>query len=318
MAAVDEVATGLRRLAFAALLCAGCSHASAAERGRQALVRGDYPEARRQLVEATRKAPDDGTLWSDLARAHFRDGALPEARLAIARAIELLGETPGAVLLRAQIRMGQGDRVGARSDAHFVAARAERPRELEEVAILLLRLGDDDAALNAAREAVERSGGEAAAYTNLAVLAVEARRVDVARQAFADGRRRHPDDLPLAEAEAAFLVATGRFAEARTAYRGLLPVHPRPALVHQALALLAHGMGDLPDALEHSRQAVALVGHERADVHYTHVVVLRDLGRIDEAREALRKARRRFPGDEDLQRLERHPQDASDQRTRRR
>lgn len=286
-----------------ALAPASCAHADAVLEGREALQRGDYAEARRQLSEAVDDHPDDPSLWRDLARAHMRDGALPEARMAIARADDLRPGHPATVLLRAQVRMNQGDRAGARKDALWVADHARRPRALQEVAVLFVRLGMADEAMAAARAAVDRSDGAAAAYTNLAVLAVEARRLDVAAAAFAEGRALHPEDIALAEAEAAFLLSTGQLSRARTTYEALLPHHPRPALIHLAIALLAHEARDLDAALEHSEQAVALAGHQRPDVHYTHVVILRDRGDLEHARRAVRRGQRKFPGHPGLSKL---------------
>lgn len=284
-------------------MAAGCATADAAAQGRTELAQGDYAAARRSLTVAASHETEDPTLWRDLARAHLRAGAVADAQTAIDRAAALAPSDPAVVLLRGQIRMAAGDRPGALRDASYAAQRARAPRRLQETAILLLRLGQPDAALEAAGRAVERSGAEASAYTNLAVLAVEARRPAAARRALEQGRARHPTDVPLAEAHAAFLIQTGRLAEARGVYAKILPLHPRPGLVHQALALLAHGTGDLDAARRHAVAAVDALGAQRPAVHYTLVVVLRDRGERDEADRRLRRALRRFPHDPDLRRL---------------
>ena len=196
--------------------------------------------------------------------------------------------------------MAQADRAGAHKDAGWVAQRTKVPRELQEVAVLFVRLGEADPAIAALRKAVKASGGEAAAYTNLAVLATELRKLDVAAKAFAEGTREHPKDVPLAQAYAAFLVQVGELDKARKVYASMLPRHPEPGLIHLAIALLAHEAGALQDAKRHAAQAVELSGHERADVHYTYVIVLRDAGDQAEAKKALRRALRRFPGHEKL------------------
>lgn len=307
--AVHEVAGPVTPRAAAIVACVlaltlapGClDHAA---RGREALSRGDYPGAQRLLERAVAEHPEEAGLWRDLARTHLRLGAPHDARAAIDEAARLAPDDPAIVLLRGQIRMALRDRDGARDDALWVLERARAPARLQELAILFVRLGMADEALRAASIAVERSGGDAAAYNNLAVLAVEARRLDVARSALAEGRARHPEDVALAEAEAAFFVQRGELKRALAAYRELLPRHPEPGLVHLALALLAHAVGDLDAAVDDARAAVEHLGLERADVHVTYVIVLRDRGLHAEARAHLRRARRRFPHHGELAGLE--------------
>lgn len=282
------------------LLATACATADPATTGRGALARGDYPQARRDLTQAVQTRQDDAHLWRDLARAHMRDGDNPQARAAIDRAAALAPKDTSVVLLRGQIRMGGGDRPGALQDARYAASTSADPRELQETAILLLRLGQPDAALEAAGRAVERSGGEASAYTNLAVLAVEARRPQVAANALRDGRARHPKDIPLAQAQAAFLMERRDLPGARRVYESMLPRHPNPGLVHQALALITHALQDLDAAGRHARAAVDALGTQRPSVHYTLVVILRDRGESQAADQALRRALRRFPHDRSL------------------
>jgi Flp pilus assembly protein TadD len=299
------VALRVKRLAVAValVLATGCAR-QAAELGREALARGDESEARRQLMRALDHAPEDPTLWRDLAKAHLRMGDPAGAALAIAEAAKRAPKDPSIVLLRGQIRVATGDRKGAAADARWVLGRLRHPGALEELAVLFVRLGDAPRALAAGRAAIEASGGAADAYTNLAVLAVELRDPKAAARAFAEGRERHPKNVALREAEAAFLVTRGDLRGALAAYQALLPLHRRPGLVHLGMALLAHELGDLDAALVHARAAVQLEGAERADVHYTHAVVLRDRGQVEEARRVVRRALERFAGDDDLARLD--------------
>lgn len=281
----------------------GCSAAHPYERGQEAMARGDHAEAVRQLTRATERDPDSAAAWRALARAHFRSGNLSRARLAIARSDELQPEMPQTILLRAQIQTNQGERSGAQLDASWVAQRTRDPRMLQEAAIVFARLGESEAALDAGWKAIRFSDGDPAAYANLGVLAVELRRLDQARRAFEAGHRAHPRDVGLGQAYAAFLMSTQQFARAREVYESLLPLHPRPGLVHLALALLTHQAGELTQALSHARAAVRAEGERRADVHYTLGIVLRDLGRLQEARDVLRRGRRRFPADAGLAQL---------------
>lgn len=280
-------------------LVGGCAH-DPATAGREALARGDDRHAARQLELALRTHDDDATLWRDLARARQRAGDVEGAHDAIVEAAERAPEDPSIVLVRAQLRLARSDRDGAARDATWLLTRLREPGDLERLAVVFVRLGRAEGALDAARRAVERSGGAADAYVNLAVLAVELRRFDVAAAAVREGRARHRKHVALAETEAALLLTRGDLAGARAAYTELLPLHDRPGLVHLALALVDHELGALPSALEHARAAVDAEGSSRADVHYTLCVVLRDLGRSDEARTHLRRALRRFGGHDGL------------------
>lgn len=286
---------------FVAGLAGGCAHDSATL-GRAALARGDTRQAVRHLEIALR-SDDDVALWLDLARAQQRAGNVDAAYDAIVEAAERSPEAPSVVLVRAQLRLARSDRQGALGDAVWLAGRLRDAGDLERLAIVLVRLGQADAALDAGRQAVERSGGTADAYANLAVLAVELRRLDLAAGTLREGRARHPRNVPLAETEAALLLTLGDLSAARTAYTDLLERHDRPGLIHLALALIEHELGSLDSALEHARAAVAAEGDSRADVHYTLCVVLHDLGRDPEARAHLRRASRRFSSHEGLQRL---------------
>ncbi|MBX7082800.1 MAG: tetratricopeptide repeat protein [Nannocystaceae bacterium] len=290
------------RLTVALLLGAGCAH-DHAQLGRDALARGDDREAARQF-EAALQRDDDASLWRDLARARQRQGDIDGAHDAIVEAAERAPEDPSIVLVRAQLRFAREDREGAARDAAWLLPRLRGGGELERLAVLLVRLGDAPAALRAAARAVEVTGGTAGSYVNLAVLATELRRTAAARDALAEGRKRHPRDLALLETEAAFLLSQGQLDGARADYAAMLDRHAHPGLVHLALALIDHERGALDDAKTHAAAAVEAEGHVRADVHYTLVVVLRDRGELDEARTRLRKARRRFPADDGLARLE--------------
>jgi len=292
----------LSAAALLAALASGCAHDPAAL-GREALARGDDREAVRQLEHALR-TDDDAALWRDLARAHQRGGDLEAAHAAIVEAAERAPEDPSVVLVRAQLRLARDDRDGATRDALWLLDRLRDAGDLERLAIVLVRLGRADAAITAGRRAVEQSGGAADAYVNLAVLAVELRRLDVAAGVLREGRTRHPAHVALAESEAALLLARGDLPSARAAYLALLPRHGRPGLVHLALALIDHELGELDAALVHARAAVQAEGEGRADVHYTLCVVLHDLGRDDEARAQLRRARRRFSAHDGLLALE--------------
>jgi tetratricopeptide (TPR) repeat protein len=292
-----------RAIWFALFVLGSACAQSHATQGRQAFGRGDYKLAARELTLAAEEQPDDPLVWRELARAHMRSIEPEKALAAVENACRLDPKDDESRLVRGQARMALEQKEAALEDARFVATHGKNPRVLQETAILLLRLHQEDEALAAARRAIERSRDDPTAYANLAVLATEVGRNDVAGQAFAEGRGIHPEHVGLAEAHAAWLVTRGELDQARKTYKDLLAAHPQPGLIHLAIALLSHALGDLDDALTHSSAAVSAEGKNRADVHYTHVVVLRDAGNTAAAREHLADAQRRFPADDDLARL---------------
>ena len=289
-------------LIVALVLAIGCAH-DARELGEAALARGDDREAARQFERALDRGADDAILWRDLARARQRGGDLEGAHAAIVEAARRSPSDPSIVLVRAQVRFARDDREGASSDAKWLLGRLDDAGDLERLAVLFVRLGSADMALAAARRAIDRSGDAADAYGNFAVLAVELRRFDDAGKALREGRARHPRDVDLRETEAAFLLSRGDLARARAAYRDLLPLHARPGLVHLALALIEHELGDHEAALGDARAAVELEGKDRADVHYTLAVILIRMGRDEEARRTVNRSVRRFPDHEGLRGL---------------
>ena len=310
------MAVATLRLAGLALLvgalgATACATVDPAILGAEALARGDDAGAIRYLQDATAQTPDNPKAWRDLARAHFRMGHVLAAARAIDQATKLAPDDPDVVLLRAQIRMNGGDREGAGKDATWMLAHGRTPSQLEQTAVLLVRLGRAREAVQAASKVVELSGGSASSYGNRAVLALELRQVEVADRALREGRAAHPKDIKLAQTQAAFFLATQQLDRAREVYLQILPEHPQPGLIHQALALLAHEAGDLDDAQRHADAAVAALGMTRADVLYTQVVIYRDRGDLEAAQRQLRKARRRFPAHEDLAALERELSPAS-------
>jgi len=275
----------------------------AAIRGRAAISAGDERTAERELRGAVEIEQQNWELWRDLARAQFRLAKHDTALLSISRALSLAPQAADAMLLRGQIHLARGSRASALEDARHASSTLDRPSQLQECAILLLRLHELDSAMATAQRAVLLSGHDPDAYTNWAVLAAEAGAQRRVESIFAEGRRRHPNDAPLAQAEAAWLVDRGEFTRAKAAYNALLHVHSRPGLVHLALALLYHQEGALNSAHNHAWLAVSLEGHARADVHYTYIVILRDRSQSRAAAKQLKQAKRRFPHDAGLQRL---------------
>lgn len=278
-----------------AVVClGGCRPTSPADLGRAALARGDEAGAVRQLDRAIAGDPDDASLWRDLARAHQRAGNIERAHDAIVEAAARRPEDPSIVLIRAQLRIARSDREGAARDAAWLLGRFRDPGSCERLAVVFVRLGDGPRAVAAAREALELADGSADAHVNLAVIATQVRRLDVAAATLAEGRRRFPRHVELAQAQAALAVSRGDLDLARRTYIELLAIHTEPGLVHLALALIDHERGALPTALEHAQAAVTAVGTERVDVHYTLCIILIDLARLDDAEANLARAKRRF------------------------
>jgi tetratricopeptide (TPR) repeat protein len=98
-------------LAAAALAAAGC--AGVYSRGERALAEGRYVEARRDLEEAVRRAPDRVEAVTALGVAEYKLGALPEAAATLLRALALHDNVRARVYL-ALVRIREGDDADAR------------------------------------------------------------------------------------------------------------------------------------------------------------------------------------------------------------
>ncbi len=276
----------------------GCS-ADLAQRGTDALARGDVARAVTLLDRAAARSPNDPDVRAAYARALLR-AHRPEEALAQARAAFAASGAPKHRLLRGRAAVAAGDRQAGRADIVRAARDLEGPVALLDAAAALARLDAPDDAARAALRAAAHPKATAATATSAVVILAEVGRRRAAWDLATTALRGAPDHVPLLVAAGALAVRTRRLVEARRIYEHLLEVAPRIDATHQALALVCFELRDLDCARRHARAAVMHRGDRDPAVHYTWVLVLEAHGEHDAARAALRRARARFPGDRAL------------------
>lgn len=233
---------------------------------------GRSAEAVPLLEEVLRANPRLVDGWEVLASAHERLGRMDEALAALKRTVAL--SPPGrsnyvADVAALALRAGRLDE--ARSHAELARSLGERRADVV-LARVALREGKLDEALRVADEGLARSGTPTAG-------------LHVARAEVLGRRER----LPEAERE----------------YRAELAAHPRSVEALSGLAIIAAANGDLAEAARRAEAIARTV--PTPDGYVTAIVSLRSFGRPGEAASLLAEAKRAFPGDFRVARLEAGP-----------
>ena len=230
---------------------------------------GRSAEAVPLLQEVLRANPRLVDGWEVLASANERLGRMDEALTALKKTVAL--SPPGRsnyVADVAALALRAGRLEEARTHAELARTFGERRADLV-LARVALREGKLDEALRVADEGLARGGTPTA---GLHVVRAEVL-----------GRR---ERLPEAERE----------------YRAELAAHPRSVEALSGLAIVAAAGGDLAEA---ARRAAAIPRTvPTPDGYVTAIVSLRSFGRPAEAASLLAEAKRAFPGDFRLARLE--------------
>jgi tetratricopeptide (TPR) repeat protein len=220
------------------------SGATAAIRARILRGLGRRREALRMLRTSVAQDPRDGDRWVVLGR-HLLESARPRAAIAVLlRAQRTPGDHPEAAryLARALGRVGQGRR------AVSVLARAAHRNPCEEelhmdTAAALLARGREAAAERALLRGLSWNPESALLWAAAAELALDARRMPLARARLRSAlrrNRRHPHALSLL---VRWLCETKRFRQAAAAGRAAMRVLPAgdAAMCAYGRALLACG-----------------------------------------------------------------------------
>ena len=230
---------------------------------------GRSAEALPLLLEVLEANPRLVDGWEVLASAYERLGRMDEALAALKKTVAL--SPPGrsnyvADVAAHALRAGRLDE--ARSHAELARTFGERRADVV-LARVALREGKLDEALRIADEGLARTGTP-------------------------------PPGLHVARAEV--LGRRERLSEAEREYRAELEAHPRSVEALSGLAILAAVSGDLAEA---ARRAAAIPRTvPTPDGYVTAIVSLRSFGRPTEAAALLAEAKRSFPGDFRLARLE--------------
>lgn len=170
----------------------------------------------------------------------------------------------------------------------FLAFQADQPTHLAEHAAWRLERGDVAGAVVELR----RANGWDPEDTEIA----RALAIALSRQGDHAGAaeilamaRSHTDSADLAFSHGLALAAGGRKAEAQHALRSATDLDPQHLRAWINLALLAHAEGDLTGALRALDRA-ADAAPQDPEVPTTRAALLRDAGRVDEARQAAQQA----------------------------
>ncbi len=250
-----------------------------------ALARRSPAEALTLLRRALARQPESTEVQYLLGQAH---AALGERELA-ARYLDSL---PPVNLLRQRVGVGdpllrevQALAVGSR--AHSRAGALAAARENYRLALV-----EFDQALAADPDLLPPRFGKALAYVQLGEreTAIAELRALLARQ---------PDHADSLELLGSVLAASGETAEAESTLRRALELDPLAERGRVELAQLQRSTGRLEEALDHYRRALE-TAPAMGEAHFGQVVTLLALGRYDQARAALARARRALPGDRTL------------------
>ena len=240
----------------------------------------DYATAANELGEALVYDPESPHLHAVLAEVLVKQGRISDAEGELRAALALDAAYGPAHLLSGRIAVSRGQTLLARD--HFQAAvdaQPDDPDAYRELARLLLSIGDAPGAERVAARLGERlqaaqklSGDDAEELVaadrlrdQAAAVWVELGRFQAqhdddaaAERAFARARSASPSDPDALMAEAAYLEAKRKYAEARDRYLRLLAQRPESPEVIAALARVALVEGDVEAVTAHARKLLGL------------------------------------------------------------
>ncbi|MDH2429739.1 tetratricopeptide repeat protein [Sphaerisporangium sp. TRM90804] len=228
---------------------------------------GRHDEALGEMDAAVAVDPAYPDYRLDRGNLLFRMGRLDEALAEYDAAIGLSPPLPEGYYNRAQLRLATGDLTGARADLDHV---------------------------------LELDPGYLDAYINRAGLLLELGLDGQARQDVAAGLAIAPGDPHLSCVLGQLESAAGGVEQARAAFDAAVAGAPGLAAAWASRGVLCYETGDLQGAVADLTRAVEL--QEDAAHYYNRAVVLKELGRVAEAVDDLRRARALAPEDADIAR----------------
>ena len=240
----------------------------------------DFATAADELREALVYDPDSPHLHTVLADVLVKQGRIADAEGELKAALALDARYGPAHLMIGRIAASRGQTLQARD--HFQAAvdgQPDDPDAYRELARLLVSMGDAPGAQRVAARLGERlqaaqklSGDDAdelvaadrlrdqAAATWVELARFQAQHGDdaAAESAFAQARSASPSDPDALMAEAGYLEAKRKYADARDRYLRLLAQRPESPEVIAALARVALVEGDVESVTAHARKLLGL------------------------------------------------------------
>lgn len=157
--------------------------------------------------------------------------------------------------------------------AQALALRPDYAEAHNNLAILLKRSGQREAAVQHYQQAIAVSPHYAEAYYNYAILLEEANDYDAASAKYREALQRHPDYIDALNRYANLLASRGAFAEAQRHYEEALRLRPGSAEAHNNYAILLERNQAFSPAREHYAEALRL-RPDYAQAHYNYAIFL--------------------------------------------
>lgn len=156
---------------------------------------------------------------------------------------------------------GSDPRAGPKSSMHKTArplSSKEKATQHTQRAFKLLRQGDQGRAEQYLRQALEADSSHVPACTSLAVLLLNANRLDEAAHILGTGRESAPQNLQLTKLHARVLIGQQKLADADKILQETAQFAVKDPEFHGLRAAIRLHQGDLAGAAEHYRQALVL------------------------------------------------------------
>jgi tetratricopeptide (TPR) repeat protein len=252
--------------------------------------RGNLDEAQAALAKALELNPDSPEAYSNLGIVHFDRQEFEEAAACYEKAIALQPEFPEAFN-----NLGNAYRaLDRRTDAVACYQRAVTQRDgyaeaYNNMAAALRDAQDFESAEHAYRKAIQQKPGYIDAYNNLAIMLASQDRTEDALRYLAEALKLDEKHVPSLINVARVQLKRGAHDIAQQAANMAIGLDLKKAEPHVVLAEIQHELDHPEIAIVHIERAVELEP-EAADIRSFYGVLLKSVGRIDEARTEVRKA----------------------------
>lgn len=270
-------------------------HSNLAEMCRQKGLLTESEEAARKAVALDQNQPGG---WNNLGIILQQSGQFEESRQCLLRALALQPDWPEAHnnLANTCKRLNHLDE----ADEHYRKAIELNPDYAEahcNHALLLRDRGDLDEAAELIRRGIDLSPGLPSAYINLAGVEISRCRHGEALR-WLDTLLTFAPNHPGAQlARATCLTHMGQLDQALESVRQAMAEQPQEdAEAHQVLGEILHRQGQAEDALAALDKAITLPGIATETALGLKAEVLTQAGRQPEAATVLRELQERFPG----------------------
>jgi tetratricopeptide (TPR) repeat protein len=260
---------------------------------------GDHKGAERLYRRGLTIEPNNVDILNSLGWTLFQDGRSAEAVAELRHALKLDADYIKAHnnIALALVELGQLDEAAA----HWKKSLELEPQPeiYSDYGFTMARLGRPQDALAAYEKALELDPNCASAHFNLGVVSIQAGKFDEAESHYRAALRARPN-AETYNGLGFVLVAQGRFDEAVDQFKKAIEVNPEYAPAYNNLAETLAKQGKLDDAAFY--YDASLKQRPSASVHTELGIVLRKLGRREDAAEEFRAALALDPGQQKARR----------------